>query len=650
MNLIRKIFLLTKEIGVSDLVNYSRYQFELHSGWIKLRTPAGGKSPKREILLEAGATGITWQQNWRNIESCSKGGLLVKESELLLIGKYQPFYGLEQPLELTLPYTYLQHWTAYANEFNEQDIKLTWEPARFAWSLALARAYAATKDDSYPEIFWKKVEEFTTGNPVNVGPNWSSAQEVAIRMINWIIASSAFSGAPATTPERREYLSRSILQHLERLLPTLNYARAQHNNHLLSEALGLLIGGSFLGNSDSRAAGWIERGTREFEKAILDQIDDTGSYSQHSANYHRMMLHLALLYKACLRKAARTIPQSVKEKLALATRWLISQLEPTNGHLPNLGHNDGTLLLPFGCTEYRDYRPVAQAAAIAFLGKPCLPPGNWDELTEWLDLGYDPQNVIDLDSINSTAIHEVGTSLCHAALRCVKFKNRPAHADQLHVELWWKGNNLARDAGTYSYNAPPPWQNGLDSTRVHNTVTIDSRDQMQRVSRFLWLDRAYATWLKTDTPEAISAVLHNYNRSGISHQRTLTRTRNGFSILDELIPKTDDSTIHEFCLHWLLPDWRWQIEDSILTLQHDYDQVELFVEALSTRSGDRMSSQDFSIIRAGQTLAGQRQDELLGWESDTYGEKHPVLSFSVTYMCAGPIKITTEWNLNDEGI
>ena len=648
MNRIRKLYLLTKEIGVSDLVNYSRYQFELRSGWLKWRTPAGGNSPKREISLESGATGNTWQQNWRNIESCSNGCLLGKESELLLIGKYRPFFNLEQPLRLTLPPTSLQHWTAYSNEFNTQDIKLTWEPARFTWSLALARAYAIIKDEIYAEFFWKKVQEFTTSNPVNVGPNWSSAQEVAIRMINWIIASSAFASAPASTPDRREYLSHSIIQHLNRLLPTLNYARAQHNNHLLSEALGLIIGGSFLGKPDSRAAVWIESGTREFEKAIEDQIDDSGNYSQHSANYHRMLLHLALLYEACLRKAGKTTPQPVKDKLALATRWLISQLEPTNGHLPNLGHNDGTLLLPFGCTDYRDYRPVAQAAAIAFLGKPCLPPGIWDELPAWLDLDYDSQDVIDPDLINSTAIHKVGTMECRATLRGVTFRNRPAHADQLHVEMWWNGNNLARDAGTYLYNAPPPWQNGLDNTRVHNTVTIDSRDQMQRVSRFLWLDQARVTWIETETPGSVCAVLNDYNRSGIRHQRTLTRTRNGFSVLDELTPKADDAAIHDYCIHWLLPDWKWQINQGSLNFQHDLDRVELLVEAHRVQTNELLINQNFSIIRASQVLMGKRQDELLGWESETYGEKHPVLSFSVTYMCVGPIKITTEWKLIDE--
>src|SRR5262249_52646349 len=74
-----------------------------------------------------------------------------------------------------------------------------------------------------------------------------------------------------------------------------------------------------------------------------------------------------------------------------------------------------------------------------------------------------------------------------AFFRCVDYLDRPGHADQLHLDLWWDGVNLACDAGTYLYNGLPPWNNSLAFTRVHNTVTLDGQDQMTRASRFLWV-------------------------------------------------------------------------------------------------------------------------------------------------------------------
>ena len=79
-----------------------------------------------------------------------------------------------------------------------------------------------------------------------------------------------------------------------------------------------------------------------------------------------------------------------------------------------------------------------------------------------------------------------------ALIRAGRYTRRPFQADQLHVDLWWQGINLARDAGTYLYNGSPPWNNGFAGTAVHNTVTVDNHDQMRRAGRFLWLDWAQA--------------------------------------------------------------------------------------------------------------------------------------------------------------
>lgn len=648
MNLPRKFFLLLKEIGIADLVSYSRYQLELRSGLLKKRTPHGGNPTSQDKLLFDRGVKNSWHENWVKSLFSNNATLPQEETLLLLKGDYRPFSHTQHPLDLTLGEMPLQHWTAYINEFDHKDIKFTWEPARFSWSLALARAYAQNPDEKYAEIFWAMVEEFTAHNPVNTGPNWASAQEISLRAINWILASAAFEAATASTPARQENMRSSIAQHIARIQPTLNYARSQHNNHLLSEALGLLIGGDFLGMTDPRAEGWTRQGIHWFENALIDQIDDEGNYAQHSSNYHRMLLNLALIYEAWMRNNKQKIPEQVRKKLSLATCWLVSQLEPSTGYLPNLGHNDGTLILPFGCTEYRDYRPVAQAASIAFLGKPCLPPGTWDELTSWLGLEHERQAVTQIEVLTSPAIHKVGDVQSRGMLRGVQFRNRPAHADQLHAEIWWQGINLARDAGTYLYNAPPPWQNGLDSTRVHNTVTIDQRDQMHRISRFLWLDQAQATWLKSALPDTVIASHNGYRRIGIIHQRSLSRTGSGFRVTDTLTPKTNDNQSHDYCLHWLLPDWSWSITDGSLTLHHEQYHVMLDVKAYNPASAELKQPGDVSIIRGGGTLTGQRKDDLLGWESDTYNEKHPALSFLVTFSSHGPIEIVTEWVLTDE--
>jgi hypothetical protein len=140
------------------------------------------------------------------------------------------------------------------------------------------------------------------------------------------------------------------------------------------------------------------------------------------------------------------------ERLATATKWMYEVHDPLSGRAANLGHNDGAYILPLASGGYGDYRPVLQAAALAFLQRPVSPPGAWDEFTRWLNIPYSDQSATLLRlSSNPTRLGDWRT---WGSLRVVHFDERPAHADQLHVDLWWKGYNVALDAGTYRYNAP----------------------------------------------------------------------------------------------------------------------------------------------------------------------------------------------------
>ncbi len=643
----RNLPLLIKEVGIPDLSQYALYQFRLKSGILKMQTPIGGRKHHREMLLEPVMNPTLWLANWEQVSTLPSGTLPEQESRLLRQGQFLPFYHQPQSLSFSLEDTRLEHWCDYHDQFAGKDIKLIWEPARFIWSLSLAWAYQVTGDEFFPALFWEKFAEFQHFNPVNAGPNWSSAQEAALRIIMWSLVLPAIRPSKNTTVEKVNQLVLALEQHAERILATMEYARSQHNNHILSEALGLVFASSLLESINPNAHHWCQKGRREFESALLNQIDGEGNYAQQSANYQRMMLQLALLYTSWLGKKQLKLSPRLEEKLALASQWLIAQLDVTSGRLPNLGHNDGTLLLPFGSMEYRDYRPTAQAASLAFLHKPCLPPGPWDELACWL--GFPPPSAGgSMSAVTSPAIHKIGTPQCWGTLRGVSFHNRPAHADQLHVDLWWEGLNLARDAGTYSYNLPPPWQNALDRSFVHNTVTIDGKDQMQRISRFLWLDQAHASWINEDNPQKITASHNGYRALGIRVQRSLEYLPDhGFRISDRLTPSSSDNRQHEYILHWLLPDWQWQVKDSTFVIHHENRVVRLDVHTIPDFA-QNVNQPIISVIRAGETLLGPRQDLHLGWESDTYAEKHPALSFSALFRTPGELQIITEWTLLDE--
>jgi len=88
--------------------------------------------------------------------------------------------------------------------------------------------------------------------------------------------------------------------------------------------------------------------------------------------------------------------------------------------------------------------------------------------------------------------YTLSSKTCFAFIRSATFRDRPGQADMLHLDLWHKGHNIAMDAGTFSYNAPDPWNNPFAHSVYHNTVTVDGYDQMERAGKFLWLP-----WLKS---------------------------------------------------------------------------------------------------------------------------------------------------------
>lgn len=574
--------------------------------------------------------------DWLKITRESK--TYIEQADEVVSGQYRPFGNRLSALQFSLPQP-LKHWTKYGDTLDGRDIKTYWEPARFIWAIPLCLAYKITDDEKYPEAFWKFFTAFIEANPPNLGPNWSSAQEVALRLIPWTMAGQAFEESRTSTIERKKQLADAIWQHSCRIPSSLHYARSQHNNHWLSEALGLMIGGVHFRDSN-QGRSWLKTGTREFESGLLNLIDNDGTFSQHSTNYHRMLLELALIYWRIQQIEKEEPVPTIKEKLIAATSWLTGQLDRPSGRVPNLGHNDGTDLLPVGSTDYSDYRPVLQAANRAFFSTGLLPAGKWDDLSTLFDLkAATPAHTSQI----SSATHRIGSEQTWASLRVCSFSSRPAHADLLHTELWKDGINIAMDAGTYAYNMLAPWQNALASTLVHNTITIDDNDQLLKASKFLWLRRVNAQLIE-QTDKSISAKIHVKQPLGYEQTRTIIlKDPSHFEVIDAIeFPRKKPKPV-KVSIQWLLPDWQYQLNGNALELLSKKNSIQLELFAISKHS--QSISGSVSLIRGGETLIGNTLNPIRGWVSKTYLSKDPVLSLAVEYVTEEDLQIKSIWKL-----
>lgn len=632
------------QIGLEPVALYALYRMGLLLGYYKSR-PQPRISPARIIPLFT----LPRREALRQVLGEEGMAALLTEADEVVAGTFRMFGGEPAPIRLAGDWL-LAHWTLYetGKVQLEGDIKFVWEPARFGWAFTLGRAYHLTQEERYAEAFWKYFETFAEANPPYLGPHWMNGQEVALRLLALIWAARVFEAASASRPARQQRLIESIAIHAQRIPPTLVYARAQNNNHLVTEAAALYAAGRMLNHRRWQSTGW-----RWLNWSFKNQISPYGEYIQHSTNYHRLMLQAALYVNAI---KDRDWPRITFRALARASHWLFSIVDPVSGRAPNLGANDGALILPLSATPFSDFRPTVQAAARAFL-KMQMPSGIWDEMSLWLGLDsaskiYGPQ-------------HYVGDNLrgpnSWAFLRASTFKSRLSHMDQLHLDLWWRGLNVAQDAGTYSYNAEPPWDNPLTVTRVHNTVIVDGRDQMHRVGRFLTLNwvNAYARVEVTAEENVLQkmAACHEGYR-GVRHERTvMVYADERWRVTDTLTARRVEP--HTYRLHWLLPDWKWEIEEgkpgARLRLQSPYGWVELHVACFAAPSAspslsqapgshDRPEHGEMTLVRAGERIYGRGQALAFeGWVSPTYGVKQPALSFSLEARSTRGIVFVTDF-------
>ena len=671
-----------RELGLRPLALYARYQLKLHSGWIHSRTPVGiwdeanisawlrpGVAGTAEAYAEyrqSLASPLFFFDPFADLQAvlrktAAKGVIeAVAEADDLRQGWFSVFglpaahlgfppdWSALAPLSDDAPPPSLdltEHWTRTHPERIPGDIKLLWEPSRFGWVYPLVRAYRATGEDAYAEACWDLILSWRLANKPNAGAHWVSAQEVALRLMALVFAFYGLAPWLNRKATRITRLASMIFWHAARIPPTLDYARSQGNNHLITEAVGLYTAGVLFPEALA-AERWRRLGRQALLEALRTQISADGGYVQHSANYHRLALQACTWAASLAARNGEALPAEALDALRRLTHALAALVDPASGRAPNFGPNDGALILPLSSTEFEDYRPALQSAACLFDGERLYPVGPWDEPLVWLGLqagrGVPPAPAGEAGDQPQAGLYLLGSVDNRALLRCARFTSRPGHSDQLHLDLRRGRQALAIDAGTYLYNGAVPWDNALARAAVHNTLVVDDLEPMERAGRFLWLNwaqgKVLGRWRSADGRlEAIAAEQDGYRRLGITHRRTLMRFDvSAWLVVDDLLGDGD----HRARLGWLLADGAWTLRPGRLGLHYRRSRADVIFGAPNPR---------LALYRAGELLAGVElpgESALKGWVAWTYGDRQPALRLEIESQGRLPLRFLT-WFIFD---
>jgi len=172
---------------------------------------------------------------------------------------------------------------------------------------------------------------------------------------------------------------------------------------------------------------------------------------------------------------------------------------------------------------------------------------------------------------------------------------------------------------------------------------VDGLDQMTRASKFLYLDWAQAKIIE-HTASRIAAEHDGYRRLGVTHRRAVTMLEDGWRVEDDLISSLSRPAV--FRLHWLLPDWEYEEQDSgsEIRLRSPAGWVRLRIQARVSDDQSSSAGYRISLVRGGQSVYGHGPvSPIFGWASPTYGVKHPALSLAVEVESAQDMHFTTQF-------
>jgi asparagine synthase (glutamine-hydrolysing) len=528
------------------------------------------------------------------------------------------------------------------------DLKFILEPSRFLFVYPLARAYALSGDERFPEAFWRAIEDWAYQSPPMAGPLWICGQECSLRILAWSFALHAFIHSPSTTRERGALLLSMIAAHAWRTVQTLGYARSQRSNHLISEAVGLWTAGILCPELED-AEVWRNLGEHHVREGVVDHITPEGVSQQHSFGYQRMILHLLLWTLRLAQIHKVQLHAEIHARAGAAYDFIRQWVDAESGLAPNYGSDDGTLIFPLASSPYRDFRPLLQLGA-GVLNHPAICPGPWDEARLWF--GVTPVAAPETPTKNvpasETGYFRLGDQNSWAMIRAARYTRRPFQADQLHVDLWWRGINLARDPGTYLYNGPAPWNNGFAGSSVHNTITVDRQDQMRRAGRFLWVDWAQAWGRVSTSPGSLFADRFEgghdgYRRLGVTHRRSVQWLGDsGWIIVDDIVGDANRTGQHDLCLHWLLADLPFEFSASPFQFDFLSDRGLIRWNIFCSSGGQA------AVVRAGKQIVNPAipqhavtDTHLLGWEAPTYGDLRPTISLVQQTQSQLPVRFVT---------
>ncbi len=431
------------------------------------------------------------------------------------------------------------------------DIRYLWELNRHLHIVTLAQAYALSGDARYFGVIRRHLESWFDECAYGRGPNWSSALELGIRLINWSVAWQLLGGASSPLFQdgqgarfRRQWLD-AVFQHAQFVHGHFSlYSSA--NNHLIGEAAGLFVA-ALTWPYWPRTRAWLAEAKAILEREALLQNAPDGVNREQAVSYQQFELDLLLLALFAGRANGKKFSTAFESRIEAMIEYFASIMD-AGGNVPAFGDSDDGFVVRLAQGgEFCRYRSLLATAAILFRrGDFKAKAGGLDDKTRWL-LGESADSAFrqidgagaqspirrafpiggyfvlgcDFESENEIRLVADAGPLGYQAIAA------HGHADALAFTLSVGGKEFFIDPGTYTFHTQGAWRQYFRGTAAHNTVRVDGVDQSQSGGKFMWLRKAGAgcsLWRPSAERDIFEGWHDGYMRlaNPVMHRRRIT--------------------------------------------------------------------------------------------------------------------------------
>lgn len=436
------------------------------------------------------------------------------------------------------------------------DIKMLWELSRFNYLPTLCKAYHISGDEKYAEAAAQLINDWLAENPKFCGPNWACPMEAGIRAVNFLWAFRLFKGSKVIGEKFFAKLASTLHEHGKFIRANLERnVKGINNNHYITNLVSLIFIGSCL-NHCSEAKEWRKYALDELFKDVSKQVYDDGVHYEGSIRYHCLVTEMLLQTAILEISNGNTLPDSFLSRLCLMIKF-IECCAKGDGSLPQINDDDGGRFVILNGYGENPQTPVSDIAVLArhlygdiFSFPPEPRPAETELLLPKIQTRYKAD--VDTKRNVSQAYHKGGFYIMRSDTMqiiadCVNVNRKcpvgHKHNGRLSFELCCSGVDFIIDSGTYTYSASVGQRQYFRSTKAHNTITVDGKEQNEFLAgEFFNLKRQSEVCVKRWHYDAdydfLDAEHYGYKRPQIevTHRRRfmLSKEDNLLVILDDV--------------------------------------------------------------------------------------------------------------------